>query len=98
MTLRFTARARRHLNDIAAYIADKNPRAAAMIGGRIREVTRLLEHFPYVGREGTLQGTREMVVPGLPYVIVYRIPIASDEALVVLGIYHAAQRRPGQTG
>jgi hypothetical protein len=37
-----------------------------------------------------------MVVPGLPYLIVYRLETGDAETLVVLGIYHGAQRRPGQ--
>ncbi|MET0631536.1 MAG: type II toxin-antitoxin system RelE/ParE family toxin [Xanthobacteraceae bacterium] len=49
--------------------------------------------IPLLGREGALPGTREMVVPGLPYVIVYRI---EDGAVAVLGVYHGAQQRPGQ--
>ena len=51
--------------------------------------------FPNMGRKGQLPGTREMVVPGLPYIIVYRIESGDEEALAILGIYHGAQRRPG---
>jgi hypothetical protein len=36
-----------------------------------------------------------MVVPGLPYIIVYRIE-TRDTALAILGVYHGAQRRPGR--
>jgi hypothetical protein len=35
-----------------------------------------------------------MVVPGYPYVVVYRAVREEDEALVILGIYHCAQQRP----
>ena len=37
-----------------------------------------------------------MVVPGLPYIIVYRIESGEEEVLVILGVYHGAQLRPGQ--
>lgn len=90
MKLRFTARARRHLNDIAAYIFERNPNAARAVGSRIREVAELLTDLPYLGREGTLPDTREMIVPGLPYVIVYRI---ETDTVDILGVYHGAQRR-----
>ncbi len=73
MRLRFTARARRHLNDIQSYISEQNPRAALAVGKRLREVTEILGHLPYLGRGGALAGTREMVVPSLPYVIVYQV-------------------------
>jgi plasmid stabilization system protein ParE len=67
-----------------------------LLGARIREVAGLLGRWPYVGREGTLPGTREMVVPSLPYVIVYRVAAGTDRSVVILGIYHGAQQRPGQ--
>jgi toxin ParE1/3/4 len=66
------------------------------VGERIREAVSLLGDLPYIGREGVLAGTRELVVPGLPYVVVYRIDIAEQETVVILGVYHGAQLRPGQ--
>ena len=96
MRLRYTARARLHLDAIAEYIAERNPDAARRVGARIQETIDLLTSFPMMGRVGVLAGTREMVVPGLPYVIVYRIETGDPDTLVLLGIYHGAQRRPGQ--
>lgn len=40
--------------------------------------------------------TREIVVPGLPYVVVHRVETGENEAIVILGVYHGAQLRPGQ--
>jgi plasmid stabilization system protein ParE len=94
MSVLFTGRARRHLNEISDYLTERNPGAATRVGARIRQVVALLEHLPHIGRPGLLAGTREMVVPGLPYVIVYRAVEDQDEPLVVLGIYHCAQQRP----
>jgi hypothetical protein len=56
----------------------------------------LLGDLPYIGREGALPGTRELIVPGLPYIVVYRIELARAEGIIVLGVYHGAQLRPGQ--
>jgi plasmid stabilization system protein ParE len=94
--LRYTPRARRHLDAIADYIAERNPDAARRVGSRIRETIDLLTSFPYMGRAGVLAGTREMVVPGLPYIVVHRINADDPDTLVILGIYHGAQLRPGQ--
>jgi len=96
LRLRLTRRARRHLDDIAEYIAERNPDAARRVGSRLREMLGLLSSFPQIGHQGSLSGTREISVPGLPYIIVYRIEHGNDDRIVVLGIYHAAQRRPGQ--
>ena len=48
-----------------------------------------------MGHEGTVTGTHEWVVTGLPYIIVHEIDEANDE-LMVLAVYHGAQIRPGQ--
>ncbi len=45
-----------------------------------------------MGHKGKLPGIREMVVP---YIIVYRLE-SRDTVLAILGVYHGAQRRPGQ--
>ena len=96
MKPRLTRRAHRHLETIAEYIAEHSPAAARQVGERLREIIDLLGVFPYIGRPGVLTGTREMVVPGLPYIVVYRV-VADDGATVeILGVYHGAQRRPGQ--
>jgi plasmid stabilization system protein ParE len=39
-----------------------------------------------------VEGTRQFVVEGLPYIVVYE---TEDEMITVLRIYHAAQDRPG---
>ena len=95
MKLRFTRRAQRHLDRIASFISERNPNAARRVGERIRESIEFLRLFPDIGREGVQQGSRELIVPSLPYIVVYRID-AGDDAVTILGVYHAAQVRPGQ--
>jgi len=90
--LRFTARAIRQFGSIADYIAKDNPAAALSVGWRVMAACRQLTEFPAMGREGARKRTREFVVSGLPYLIVYRV---DAEEIVILGIYHGAQRRPG---
>ena len=93
MKLRYTQRARRHLESISEFIAENNPTAARRVGERIREIAALLGKFPLMGHVGVLAGTREMSVPGLPYIIGYR---DDDDAVTILGVYHGRQLRPGQ--
>ena len=95
MRLRYTPQAIRHLDAIAQYISERNPEAARRVGARIREVIDLLRIFPLIGHAGGLSGTRELVVPSLPYIIVYRLEYREENTLVILGVYHAAQLRPG---
>ena len=96
MKLRFTRRARRHIEKIAEYIVERNPDAARYVGGRIHETIELLAEFPDIGHEGALAGTLELVVPGLPYIVVHRVNRGEPGAVVILGVYHGAQLRPGQ--
>ena len=92
MRLRFSRHARDHLVDIRAHIAGHRPVTAGLVRGRILESIRSLKDAPRLGRAGRKQGTRELVVPGLPYIIVYSIA-AKEDALVILGIFHAARER-----
>jgi toxin ParE1/3/4 len=85
------------MDAIAEYLEARNPDAARKVGSRIQETIRLLLDFPNMGRKGAQAGPREMPVPRLPYVAVYRIEsCADDEWLTIVGVYHGAQRRPGQ--
>jgi addiction module RelE/StbE family toxin len=95
MTLRYTRRARQHIEKIGKFISERNPDAARQVGARIRETIELLATFPDMGHEGALAGTRELVVPGLPYIVVHRVQ-HDVGVVVILGVYHGAQLRPGQ--
>jgi toxin ParE1/3/4 len=50
-----------------------------------------LRKFPFLGRKGRVDGQRELVFSGLPYIVVYRI---KDQVVELLRIYHGAQDRP----
>ena len=94
MRLRYTSRAIRQLNGIEAHVRQSSPAAARSIGRRIRQAASLLTTFSSIGHEGVLEGTREIGVPRLPYIIVHRID--PDDVITVIGVYHGAQLRPGQ--
>jgi addiction module RelE/StbE family toxin len=89
LELRYTARAQRQLQAIQEYIHERNAHAALNVGRRIRKATEMLCHFPLAGREGRLSGTREWVVTGLPYILVYEVSDEND--LIILGVFHGAQ-------
>lgn len=85
---RFTARSLAHLSNIRARIARDRPLAAEFVRGRILQTIELLRTLPHLGRTGRRQGTREIVVAGLPYLVVYRIDIGDADELVILAIRH----------
>ena len=97
MTVRYAPEARRQLQAISNYIREHNPAAATRIGRSIRKAGRLLGAFPQTGHEGTLPGTREIAVQGYPYILVYRVDREELPQVVIVGVYHGAQLRPGQS-
>ena len=56
-----------------SYIAERNPQAAVDMGDAIEAAVSRLADFPESARPGRVQGTRELVVPATPFIVVYRI-------------------------
>jgi toxin ParE1/3/4 len=48
---------------------------------------------PYLGRRGRVEGTRELPLPGLPFIIVYRV-LEQADAIEIVNVIHGAQRWP----
>jgi toxin ParE1/3/4 len=60
---------------------------------RIRAAASRLIDFPNSGRPGRVAGTRELVVPGAPYILPYRI---DGDAVRILRVIHAARLWPDE--
>jgi toxin ParE1/3/4 len=93
LKVRWTARALLQLLSIQDYVATRNPAAAKRIGQALSAAVLLLKDLPNAGRSGTADGTREWVVRGMPYIIVYEVREEIGE-LHVLGVFHQRQKRP----
>lgn len=91
MKISFTPEAQSDFDDIFSYIFKKNPTAVYNVRERILEAIMGLPEYPYIGRKGRAEGTREMVVPNTPYVIPYEI---LDDKLVILAIFHSSRDWP----
>ncbi len=76
------------------YIARNDPEAAARIVSSILSSVERLATFPASGRPGRIPGTRELIVPGTPFIIPYRIRAGTVEILRVL---HASRKWPGRS-
>lgn len=95
MRIRWLTAATGSLRRVHAHIALDNPRAAARVVRRIVQCEVCVEKlasFPNAGRIGQVDGTRELVVPGLPYIMVYRI---TAESVDILRVFHSAIDWPG---
>jgi addiction module RelE/StbE family toxin len=75
------------------YIEADNPRAAVVIDDRIETRVMGLTQFPEIGRPGRIEGTRELVISGTPYIAAYRI---AGETVRILRVLHGAQQWPDE--
>ena len=87
MRLAWTSRARRARTAAIDYTARDNPQAAL---DQLSQIKHLPDH-PALGRPGRLAGTRELVISGTPFIVVYRI---EGDAVRILHFLHGAQQWP----
>jgi toxin ParE1/3/4 len=80
------------LDAIYEHIAGENPAAARKVFVRIVGATRRLGEFPLSCPAGKVAGTRELVIVGLPYLIVYRV---GADRVDILRVFHTATDWPG---
>ena len=92
MKVRWTAPAAQNLQEITHYIRKDNRSAARAVAKALFDAANGLENFPYRGRVGRIAGTRELVISGSPFLIVYEVTAV---AIHILHIYHGARNWPG---
>ena len=95
MKVRVTDDATEDLRHIKAFISGRDATAAESVIDRIRQTLALLSTLPRLGHAGSVQGTYEISIPRVPFLVVYRVDVGDrHEELVILRVYHAAQDRP----
>lgn len=77
------------LTNAREYIAGENPEAAREIALRIVDASERIRQFPEIGRVGRVSGTRELVVAGTQYLIVYRL---KKNAVHFVRVLHGRQK------
>jgi toxin ParE1/3/4 len=93
MKLRWLRSGSEALRRIKAYIACENPAAAQKVGRQVRQAVLRLAEFPESGRPGQVPGTRELIVPGTPYLVVYRL---RENTVEILRVFHTTMNWPPQ--
>lgn len=91
MRLRWTIPASQDLYRIVQRIQRDDLNAAVRVANTLYDGCGSLKTFPFRGREGRIPHTHELVFPGLPYIVAYRI---QDQTVDILRIYHGAQDWP----
>jgi len=80
------------LDKIGSWIAKDNREAAWLELEKIERVIKQLGQFPGLSRVGRAKGTRETVVAGTSYIVVFEL-WENPEAVVITGIVHGARDR-----
>jgi plasmid stabilization system protein ParE len=90
-TVKVTARAFAHLEQVFEFIAQNDPARALKTIQRIREAVLILEHHPLIGRS-VEEGRRELIVSRghSAHVVLYRW-LPADETVLILAIRDAKQ-------
>jgi toxin ParE1/3/4 len=79
------------LAEIRAYIEQDKPEAAREVARRIIAAADRLSANPRLGRPGRHPRTRELIIPGTPYLLPYRI---QGQQIKILAVFHAARLWP----
>ena len=90
MRIRWTRAAAEDLEHIKDYLTEHDPHFAQSTVIELCDTIRSLSESPRRGRLGREEGTRELVLLRLPYIVAHRI---KEQAVEVLHIYHGAQNR-----
>ncbi len=93
MKLEWSVHATADRDEIFDHIEADNPRAAIAVDDRIQAQVKNLLRFPNSGRPGRVDGTRELVIGGTPYVVPYRIVA---DTILILRVLHGARAWPDE--
>ncbi len=91
MRLEWTQPAFEDIQEAGRYIALDDPQAAKRIAERVREAVEYLVDQPNIGRPGRVQGTRELVISGTPFIAVYWV---RGDVVQILRLLHHAKQWP----
>jgi toxin ParE1/3/4 len=91
MKVVWTRRAIRDLTRARSFLARENPSAASETAMRIIDAVDTVSRQPRIGRVGRIAGTREYVVAGTPYILIYRL---YERYIQLLHVFHSRREWP----
>lgn len=91
MLIRWAESAQRDIGTILKYFIELDEKDVGQrLVNRIFGVVELLAKFPNSGRPGQVEGTRELVIPDQPYILVYTV----TEYVEIARVLHSKQKWP----
>jgi toxin ParE1/3/4 len=91
MQIRWLRKALQNLTQVHFYIACDDPEAAVRVIRKIQTTVDQLTQFPFMGKAGRVEGTRELLIANTPYFVVYRV---KGKTIEIVRIFHASRRYP----
>lgn len=91
MSIEWTGPAVQDVEDLVAFILQDDPDTAENVAQRVFQAAEQLAALPGLGRPGRVEDTRELIVPRLPYILVYS---EADNLVRVLRVLHNRQGWP----
>jgi toxin ParE1/3/4 len=91
MRLEWTFSAIRDLEAAGEFISLDSPDAARRMAERVDEATGYLLDYPHMGRPGRVMSTKELVVSGTPFVVIYRV---RGRVVQILRVLHHSRKWP----
>jgi toxin ParE1/3/4 len=89
--IRIAPTASAHLQAAFQYLDGISTKVAAEQMKRIFDGIDQLKRFPESGPTGRVEGTRELVIPRTPFVVVYSI---DKDVINIVAVLHGSQRWP----
>ena len=91
MQVKWLKWALRNLEQARNYVFQDNPTAAQELIIKIQNAANQLQNYPFMGKNGRVEGTRELIISNSPYILIYRV---KEESVEVLRILHTSKRYP----
>jgi toxin ParE1/3/4 len=91
MLIRWTSKALDNLDAAVNHIAGDSPGNGQKVAQKIWDSVQLLRQQPGMGRPGRVAGTRELVIPSLPFIVPYA---EYNGEIVILRIMHTSMKWP----
>lgn len=91
MKLVWAPGAQADLESILRYVGQDDIDAAFRQTDRIEGAVENLRRHPFMGRAGRKAGSRELVVAGTPYIVMY---LVLDQRVEITAVVHGAQQWP----
>jgi len=91
MQVKWLKWALRNLEQARNYVFQDNPTAAQELILKIQNAANQLQKYPFMGKNGRVEGTKELIISNSPYILIYRV---KEESVEVLRILHTSKRYP----